>query len=444
MSKDAKKLNLYRIIDSALFNRSELLDLRRLIPIAWPIRIIDFRLNLNIEEELGIVERHFLETLARFGPMSRDEAASFLGLDSVDIDALSGKLVEFDNLFSKSDTLLSVVDGTLNRIEGKSWRKTIGRSYRFAIDGATGRIFPTSLNRLQEFHYLQMKSIDGVLAFVDYTGERQYQVFGMLPSDSLGEASLRNKIKSSSLSEKELLGIPENAIAIDETVKPKHIMDRWILTLGELDKNDRLTIRPVAKPEFTINEIPSDQIAPFSRLLQRNGRPASILFEDPENTIAQDSQNNWENHVSLKEINNRCQVILNNPTKVPYWPEYAMDSRKFDDDAKLDIPNSLRETLSSQYWWHPVSFALRLIDPGNTATARHLLILQGLRAIERLTYQQNNQSFEFGDWWEDQQNTITSHWSLEFRSLRISVEEILTVAKMSRESDVVEFVSGLL
>lgn len=110
----------------------------RVVPIAFPVFQSTWRINLRVEKDTGLVERHLLRTIRRLGPVSPEELRKLTGFDCrvlekaiADLQAL-GLPVEWQNGKWQLDGETDIQHGCVLRIH----------DFAFFSNGLTGAFLP--------------------------------------------------------------------------------------------------------------------------------------------------------------------------------------------------------------------------------------------------------------------------------------------------------------
>jgi hypothetical protein len=450
MARKQRPLNLFRVIEEALAETAEAPTLRRLVPMAWPIIEVEHQIRVRLEEELGVIERHLLEALARFGPLTGQELSSLLGLEMFVVDAVIHDLERFPRVITQKATGYAVPSDTLDRLSEGKWTRKVVQPYAFLIDGPTGGLLPLALGKAPPWHWVEVNLAEAGGTVEDCTGKLHRNACWVAPLHSTGQASLIRALEDSDRKHKADWGIPEGATEVVEG-SGKCLRQRWLLALAEVRDDGAITVRPACRPDLALLSVDATHAEKFAEQIRRGKNTAYGLFQPDANVlVAQDIPPAWKPHFEYEGKNGTLLVSLVHPAKVPLWFG-TRDAEEQDDDWQEEgeatrgpteeFPAQLRDVLSFPHWWHPFSFAVRHIEPRDDKTAELLLLLAGMRRLTRLAADGVDSTFDLPTWWSETQNRISSAWESDSGKARVRFDTMLAAARRSPDGDVVEFIS---
>ena len=448
MNKMSKPLSLFRVIENALADVPDVTKVRCLIPLAWPVMEVEHSLKVRLEEELGVVERHVLEAIARFGPIQAEAVAELMGFDAAIVVAVLKTLQRFDSVFTDGPEGITASPDTLERIAGGRWSRVIVQPYGFLVNGPSGTLVPKELGQIPSRHQLSLELSDGQGVVRDSSGRELDQVFWVAPSRSDGRADLARLLAVSDPENRDRFSIPAGAISV-ESPEGKTLGKRWQLAMGELLDDGTLTIRPASHPAFTLLVVRPDKVQTWVELLRRGSRGGhDVLRQD----TGQDIPKTWAPHADCQAGDGKLVITLRHAATVETGmnEEDDLESNDFSVEAGSSsaktttiFPKSLLIALGRTYLWNPFSFTVRAILPGNMATAGLMLKLRGIEALHKLAMSEPSESFDISAWWNDTQVESVANWGDAFKTIRVPLDHLLALARRSPDSDLVEFVSEI-
>ena len=451
MIKKSKPLNLFRLIDDALADVHDVTKVRRLIPLAWPVMEIEHSLKIRIEEELGVVERHVLEAIARFGPIPGEEVAELMGLDAAIVAAVEKTLKRFDSVLTHGPQGISASPDTLKRIAAGGWSREVVQPYGFLVNGPSGMLAPKELGQIRSNHQLSLDLSVGQGVVKDISGRELYEVFWIGPSRSDGRADLARLLSESDTETMGSFGIPEGAMAV-ESQAGKLLSKRWQLAMGELLEDGTLTIRSASHPDIILLTVRSDQRQNLAELLRSGSRDGyDVLRQDDGKNSGQGVPKTWEPHAVCEAGDGKLVITMRHSDAIKIWAD-AEDDAELDDfinetgsispKTTTSVPKSLLIALGKTYLWNPSSFAVRAIFPGDVTTAGLILRIQGIEGLRKLA-SDPPVSFDFLAWWAARQEAISASWTASCKTIRVPLDDLLALARRSPDGDLVEFVSEI-
>jgi hypothetical protein len=450
MARKQRPLNLYKVIEEALAETAEAPTLRRLIPMAWPIIEVEHHLRVRLEEEMGVIERHLLEALARFGPLTSQELSSLLGLEMFVVDAVIHDLERFPRVMTQKATGYAVPSDTLDRLSRGKWTREVVQPYAFLVNGPTGGLVPLALGKAPRWHWVEVNLAEAGGEVEDYTGKLQRNACWVTPLHSTGQTCLVRALQDTAPKCKADWGIPEGAIEVIEG-SGKCLRQRWLLALAEVRDDGAISVRPACRPDLELLSVDVAHAEKFAEQIRRGKHSAYGLFQpDASGLVAQDIPPAWKPHLEYEGKNGTLLVSLPHPAKVPLWFG-KRDAEESDDDwqeegeasrvPSEEFPAQLRDMLSFPHWWHPFSFAVRHIEPRDDKTAELLLLLAGLRRLTHLASDGVDSTFDLPTWWSETQNRISEAWKSDSGKARVRFDTMLAAARRSPDGDVVDFIS---
>lgn len=452
MESRPRSLNLFRIIGDVLADMPHAASVRRLIPMAWPVFEVEHTLRVRLEEELGVVERHVLEAIARFGPICLETLAELMGLDADVVELVLERLERFPSSVDRESEGLSAPPDTLKRIASGHWNRLVTQPYAFFVNGPSGTLAPREMGQIPASHSLSRDlSHDGGVVR-DSSGQKLDRVFWVEPSGSDGRADLEQILAGTNAEAKAKVGIPEGAVSVDSSVGGL-LHQRWQLAIGELTDGGNLTIRPANRPDITLLIVGSKEMKTFGELMRcgaRNGIP--MLFADPDKVDDREMPREWHPHAACEVADGKLMITLRQPESVVFWDNDGEDEKAAGFGGKPDpeppsattrLPKSLRIALGRPFFWHPYNFALRQVHPGNSETAFMVLKFHGIEALGKLAVSDSSEPPDVTGWWNEFQGKVSANWSGELKKARIPLPDLLALARRSPDSDLVEFVGDI-
>ncbi len=450
MARKQRPLNLFRVIEEALAESAEAPTLRRLVPMAWPIIEVEHHLKVRLEEELGVIERHLLEALARFGPLKSQELSSLLGLEMFVVDAVVHRLERFPCVITQDARGYAVPSDTLDRLSEGKWTREVVQPYAFLINGPTGELVPLALGKAPPWHWVEVNFAEAGGTVEDCTGKLHRNACWVAPLHSSGQTCLVRALEETDPVRKADCGIPEGAIEVIEG-SGKSLRLRWLLVLAEVRDDGAISVRPACRTDIALLSVDVAHAERFAEQIRRGKNSAYGLFQaDASGLVAKDIPPAWKPHLEYEGKNGTLLVSLHYPAKVPLWFG-TRDAEEPDDDwqeegeamrvPSEEFPAQLRDVLSFPHWWHPFSFAVRHIEPRDDKTAELLLLLAGLRRLTHLASDGVDSTFDLPTWWSETQNHISAAWKSDSGKARVRFDAMLAAARRSPDGDVVDFIS---
>ncbi len=450
MARKQKPLNLFRIIEEALAESAEAPALRRLAPMAWPVIEVEHHLKVRLEEELGVIERHLLEALARLGPLTCEALSLLLGLERFVVEAVVAQLERFPGVITQAEAAYAVPGGTLDRLSQGKWTRDVVQPYAFLVNGPTGGLVPLALGKAPAWHWLEVNLGEAGGTVADCTGKLHWNACWVAPLHSTGQTCLARALEETDPGRKAGRGIPEGAIEVMEE-SGKILRQRWILALAEVRDDGTISVRPACRPDVKLLSVDAANADRFTEQIRLGKSSAGGLFHpDASGHVARDIPQAWKAHLEYEGKDGTLFVSLLHPAKVPLWLD-PRDAGEPDDDWQEEgealrvpagpFPARLRDVLSFPRWWHPFSFAVRHIEPRDEKTAELLLLLAGLRRLTRLASDGVDSTFDLPTWWTETQNHLSAAWKSDAGKARVRLDAMLAAARRSPDGDVVEFIS---
>lgn len=417
---------------------------------AWPVIEVEHHLKVRLEEELGVVERHLLEALARFGPLTSKELSSLLGLEIFVVDAVINELQRFPHVITRQAEKHAVPGDTLGRLSGGKWTREVEQPYAFLINGPTAELVPLELGKAPHWHWLEVSLADAGGTVKDCAGEVHKNVCWVAPLHSNGRASLVRALADSNPVHKADLGVPEGALEVMEG-SGKYQRTRWLLALAEMRDDGSITVRPACRSDLPLLSANTSHAENFVRQIRRGKHSADwLLQKDAGSRAVRDFPQAWSDHLNYEDKNGTLFIALRHPANIPFWSGAAdaedgdADWQEDEDEARVpatEFPPRLRQVLSFSHWWHPFSFAVRRIEPQDDKSAEWLLLLAGLQRLTRLTSDGVDETFDLSAWWSETQNSISAAWKSDSGKVRVRFDVMLAAARRSPDGDVVNFIS---
>jgi hypothetical protein len=447
MSRFERPLYLPQIIGDALATTDDADRVRRLIPAAWPLHEVQHRLRIHVEEELGMVERFLMESLARFGPMDQRQLSNFLGIDEFVVKAVTDGLQRYPTALAQTSTGWSVEAGNLERLEEGRWSEVMERDEAFLVNGLNGQLLPISLRSAPPSHWLRVNFAGGETSILDHTGAALDQAFWLASCDLPGSASVKEWVESKAPDGRALIGVPEGAFAVVGS-EAKLLRTRWLLSLVEIKDSGEIRVQPPARPDISLALLKSDLARPFAEFLRRaTGEGRVSLNPDLEKNVDSDIPGDWRKHIAYQASGGDLAVSILEPASIPIWFSEEAFRRPSEAGAAQDISPISRylwNTLRYPYWWHPFSFAVRRVVPADKKTAGVLLLLRGTRELSYLAARAEGERFDLAYWWDQYQTVTASRWPKDFQDSRVSLSVLIAEARKAPETRIVEFVSEFL
>ena len=439
MIKRNQSINLFWVVENALAEMESLSTVQRVIPIAWPVFEAEHQLRIMLVEELALVERHILEAVARFGPISSAEIGKIMGLDGDMVEHLVGKLERFPDIILREGNELRAAAGVLERVSAERWTREVIQPYAFWVNGPTGRLLPIKAIGQSTSEIVVDFESGGFV--ISRAGQKLDTMYWIASSQGDGSLHLSSMVRSTDSEQRREFGIPEGAFALEST--NKHVAwTRWEFAIGELIENDCLRIRLARRPDVILAEVAQDAIHRFGEMLRRGDRTFQHLAKADGKGAAEREKapTTWGDFADCRMLGRNLVITLNQPDAIPLIEQDDDDER---DERSVKPPRDLLIVLGRPYYWHPYHFTVRQVVPGNPETAAFMLKLRALGLLRKLADQDRNE-FNFEEWWTEAQIGIIESWPGNSRPGRVLWQEIRDIALRSTDSDLVEFVSESL
>jgi hypothetical protein len=417
---------------------------------------VEHVVRIRLEEEIGIVERHLIEALARFGPMKVCDISALLGIEEFATETVIYDLARYPETVVESNEGYAVPQGALNRLSGDKWSREVERAEVFLVNGLNGGLLPIDLGKAKEWHWLKVNLGEGDAVACDYTGKDLRTVCWTASIGADGLESLESLLKGGSSEDRITHGVPEGTIEVMRG-KSKVLRERWLLAMLEVDEDGQVEARPTCFPTKCLLRVGPAKRQDFEEFLRRgSGRAYGILNPDADKKIDGDLGKDWRKHIEYEAAEGTFVVSLKSPKTVPIWAEVSSnsDSDYVDTEDNQEgagtkqgdnlIPESLRNLLLFPLWWHPFSFAVRRIVPRDRETAQVILLLRGMRELVRLAGQEGNETVDLGIWWGDFQTRTTRDWPDNVVDHRIPLNDMVMEARRSPDANVMELVIDAL
>jgi hypothetical protein len=443
MSEHLRSFSLFRLVEDALADIGEVGKIRRMIPIAWPILEVEHRLKIRLEERLNLVERHVLEAIARFGPVPDAQIADWMGLDPSILQHVVTVLDRFPGVIFRKGNLLSASDDTLERCVQDRWGREILQSQAFFVNGPTGQLAPNSLNLVPAKYLLRVEFTGGTGNVVNSTGKNLGEVYWVAPSLADARQELITLVQGIESQRRLEVGVPEGAFQVDST-HGQHTRERWILTLGGLDEDGRFVVRVAGRPEMILLSVEKSKLQQLEPMLRRGDRTALGLFnlKDSDRTEKEIAAG-WQEHAWCEAKGSKLTIRLKRPDTFDHWQGELQDPDETDSaqsphsDALL--PYRLWTTVGRPYIWHPYHFTVRMVEPGDKATAEVMMKHRALAELEKMADSEDN-SLDLAAWWMSKQEKMRSAWIEEVRPPEIPLSDLAAIARRSPNPDIVNFI----
>lgn len=414
---------------------------RRLIPIAWPLIEVEHSLKVRLEEPLNLVERFVLEAIARFGPITEGALCELMGLDDVVVRHVLRVLERFQGVVSRSDGLISGADDLLDRCGQEQWSREVIQCLAFAVNGPTGGLAPPSDTLIHPKYELHVDPSAELVYPTDASGEVLDRIYWIAPSNGDAQEELRSIVRTADPARRKEIGVPEGAFDLAPNAG-RRLRRRWVLSWGVLGVDDEFTVHPAGQSDVSLLSRSKSQFEIFQGLLRRGDRTASGFTDELDDQHAATKiPDDWTEHASCSFDGDHITISLRAPERFDHWQairrgnggEEPTHSR----EPQATIPRPLWEAIGREALWHPYHFTVGLVVPGDSATARIMLLQRALIELDDMLYGGGTPA-DLKTWWGSFQDAVIQAWPPEARPDLVSLSALLSAARLSPNPDLVE------
>lgn len=439
MKNNNGSVNPDRVVRDALDRMGSLSSVKKVIPIAWPVFQVEHRLCLRIQEELGLVERHILEAIARFAPVSSDKIGDMMGLDADIVEHIVLKLGRFSNTILREGEKLRVADAVSERLLEDQWTNEVVQPYSFWVNGPTGDLLPHKAIKGSDSNLVL--DFEGGARVMSREGKRLSNMCWITATQSLGARHLGQLLTDSNPASRIDFGIPETAFGVESSTR-KNGFVRWEFAIGELTEDTGLKVYLDNDPNVILLEVKMGSLPHFSEALRRENEMLLFLGKSNSNKTKAKWQipENWMNFADCEIRAEDLVVSLKNAGAVPLKGIGVDEEQNDGSSAQQRIPWELLNALDLLRYWHPRHYTLRQVVPGNYDTAAFILKNRAIKLLRRLV-DKNQSLIMFERCWMEAQADLVAMWPKNVCPEPILWPEIRGVALRSTDNDLVEFVS---
>jgi hypothetical protein len=369
------------------------------IPVGFPIIEATYVVRERITQRIGLIRRHVLDGVCRFGPCTIAQLDELLGLGSDIIEHTLQELLECVPGVSKNGSKFSANAESSQVIVEGEFSKVIQQERKFIVNGVDDTLLPIHFLRQHSpwWLYPDPKKSGQLL-----TASGEAAKITRVMSDRMGSGreDLQRWINSSDIDGRKMLGIPPGGFG--DVEEPESVESVWITSFLLVDVTGSLSMTSLHR-----NAVPllDSKLATSEYLLQVCKRLKSRDIDHEDFLTALDELNRrFGDFADLSQGENCGEVGVS-----------VADVHKMvlsvPGSTNADVPEPLAQLtnvlLRGRYWCYGKWFVLYLV-PGDAETATRLTVLRALDDLRRILRKMpmdghDTQAFDLPVWWESWQ-----------------------------------------